>query len=683
MQTQVNGFHEAVNTEDDPFSGAPLGRLVFERTYSRSKPDGSKEDWYEMVQRVVDGNLSLVSPAYIEPTERERLLYLISQRIAMPGGRHLWASGTQSMALQNCFRAGWSTGFKGHAGFTFDQLMKGGGVGANYSSSYFEKMPRFLSRIQPRFVCDPTHPDYDKIIALSLLDTELDDPHPTVRVSIDDSREGWVHALETLIWHSINSVPVTLLFDVSEVREEGAPIRGFGGTAAGPMPLMLMLLEVAELCKAQRAQSCDTCRHNNIRVCPMFAMAVDHQIATCVVAGNVRRSARMSIIHWKDPHIFEFINCKTDPLHHWSTNISVEIDHEFFDALAEGPVSSTGISRHASRVLDAVVKGMLTNGEPGFYNSEAASQGEQRDVRATNPCGELALEEWESCILGHVNLAKGTDAERDEAFRLMARFLYRTTFAPIQDPKQKEVVLRNRRIGVGFFGLQEWMASKELGYAGPADDMRELAWRLTKFKRIVVDSATAYANSMGTPIPVKFTTVAPTGTIAKLAGTTEGVQSIYARHFVRRVRYATSDPSIPKQWPNEPCQYTANTTVVSVPCEDPVVTRAGKNAHLLVDAAELSSLNALRLQYVIQSRYADNAISHTINLPQGTDPNTLRAELVAFLPKLKGTTVMVDATRPQQPYERITEQEFKVLALQGYESTQNEEDACQGACPIR
>lgn len=678
MQTQVNGFHEAVNedTNPDPFSGAPLGRLVFERTYSRSKPNGEKEDWYEMVQRVVDGNLSLVSSAFIESTERERLMYLISQRIAMPGGRHLWASGTTSHALQNCFRAGWSTGFKGHVAFTFDQLMKGGGVGANYSSSYFEKMPRFLSRIQPRFECNPEHEDYDKMQALSLFETSLDDPLPTVRVKVADSREGWVDALEQLIDHSINSVPVTILFDVTEVRPEGAPIRGFGGTAAGPMPLMLMLLEVADLCKAQRAQTCNICRHTNTRVCPLFAMETDHQIATCVVAGNVRRSARMSIMHWKDPHIFEFINCKTNPMKHWSTNISVEIDGAFFDALNTN-------DKHANQVLDAVVRGMLTNGEPGFYNSELASKGEIGDVRATNPCGELALEEWESCILGHVNLARGTEEERDEAFRLMARFLYRTTFAPIQDPKQREVVLRNRRIGVGFLGLQEWMASLELSYSGPAEDMRELAWRLTKLDRIVTESATQYANEMGTPVPIKFTTVAPTGTIAKLAGTTEGVQPIYAKHFVRRIRYAASDPGIPTEWPSEPCQYTANTTVVSIPCEDPVVTRAGKNSHLIVDAAELSAQHALRLQYIIQSRYADNAISHTINLPQGTDPNILRAELVEYLPKLKGTTVMVDASRPQQPYERITEEEFQILALKGFESTQNEEDSCQGSCPIR
>lgn len=650
----------------DWFEGSPLGNLVFSRTYSRTKEDGSKETWDECVNRVVKGNLALVPAEFIEEDEEERLIDLMLRRVLLPGGRHLWASGTNSMALQNCFRAGWNHGFQSHAGFVFDQLMRGGGVGANYSSSYYDKMPRFLSRIQPRFVCKTDHKDYDKMVKLNLFETSSNDPLPTVTVLVGDSREGWVEALEALIWHSINSIPVTIQYDVTQVRPEGRPIVGFGGTAAGPMPLMLMLKEVATLLNDQQGKRPD----------PLFAMEVDHQIATCVVAGNVRRSARMSIVHWRDPYIFKFITCKTDPKKHWSTNISVEVDSEYFEALQRG-------NSHAHKVLDAVVKGMLTNGEPGFYNSELAGQGERGDVRATNPCGELALEEWESCILGHVNLAKGTETERAEAFRLMARFLLRTTFAPMQDPKQRAVVQRNRRIGVGFFGLQEWMASEGLSYAGLTGDMESLGNHLSAWQKIVRKAADEYADQIGCPRPIKVTTVAPTGTIAKLAGTTEGIQPIYAKHFVRRIRYATTDLRIPTEWPSEPCVYTSGTTVVSIPCEDPVVIRQNGKAHLLVDAAELSSEHALRLQSVIQTNYVDNAISHTINLPQGTDPEILREQLIRYLPKLKGTTVMVDATRPQQPYERISEEKFQVLALKGFETTQNEEDACQGSCPIK
>jgi hypothetical protein len=58
------------------------------------------------------------------------------------------------------------------------------------------------------------------------------------------------------------------------------------------------------------------------------AMDIDHAIARCVVAGNVRRSARMSIKHWLDPDILDFIGCKADTGAHWSTNISVEVDFE-------------------------------------------------------------------------------------------------------------------------------------------------------------------------------------------------------------------------------------------------------------------------------------------------------------------------------------------------------------------
>lgn len=670
---------EGTETVEDPFAGAPLGRLVFERTYARPTPHGRKETWYETVQRVVDGNLSLVSPSFHEPTERERLLYLITNRIAIPAGRHLWASGTTSHALQNCFRAGWSTGYAGHAAFNFDQLMKGGGVGANYSSTYFAKMPRFQARIAVRFTCDPTHQDYEALQASNLLvGRNLDDPiGPEVKRTVDDSREGWVEALNTLIWHSINSVPVSIVYNVSQVRPEGAPIVGFGGTAAGPGPLMLMLLQVTDLLNKQRGK----------RPTPLFAMEVDHAIADCVVAGNVRRSARMSILHWKDPEIFDFIDCKADKTKHWSTNISVEVDTDFFAALSSN-------DPHANAVLDRTIQGMLRDGEPGFYNSELAAEGEISDVRATNPCGELALEEWESCILGHVNLAKGTERERMEAFRLMARFLVRTTCAPIQDPKQREVVQRNRRIGVGFFGLQEFMATEGWSYSHVDFDgfnylPTELSNRMQSWKLTVRNAADEYADEMQIPRPIKVTTVAPTGTIAKLAGTTEGVQPIFARHFIRRVRYADSDTSRPLQYPSEPCIYSQNTTVVSIPCEDPVVGRLNGQSHLLVDASELTVDKALQLQALIQENYTDNSISHTINVPpDSVTPRELREALLVYLPRLKGTTVMVDASRPQSPYERITKQEYLQLVSAEevhYSETDDSllEGCASGACPIK
>lgn len=658
---------EQIQWDFDPIN-EPLAEIVYRRTYSRTKENGTQETWRDTVERVVDGNLALVPEEFHEDNERERLCYLIGNKIAIPAGRHLWSSGanTTGTALFNCHRAGWSTGFSGHCGFNFEQLMLGGGVGANFSSEYYAKMKPFLGRIVPRFVCRPEHKDIE-ILTPFLEQFNHFDPLPRTHHKIADSREGWVAALRLLLDLSVSSVPQTILFDVSEVRPAGSLIKGFGGTASGPLPLIQMLNAVAALL------------HSNLghRPNPLLAMEIDHETARCVVAGNVRRSARMSILHWKDPYIFDFIHCKEDQTKHWTTNISVEVDDEFFAAINQN-------ESHAMKVLNEVITGMLRNGEPGFYNSALASKHERGDVRATNPCGEIPLEEWEACILGHVNLARGTAQERDEAFHLMARFLVRATFAPKSDPKQEAVVLKNRRIGVGFFGLQEWMAQRGLSYKDRSH--HRLEENLKHWYNKVRRSADLYCLEMGIPIPVATTTVAPTGTIAKLAGTTEGLQSIHSPYFIRRVRFSDTDPNMPKTYPMEPCLYNAATTVVSIPCVDPVVQRIGD---YVAGAMDITIEEMMHLQAVVQENYADNSISVTIQLPSKSDPQELREAILAYLPRLKGMTCFPALSRDQSPLETITREQYNSLNHKTeqihYSDTDDSliEECASGACPIK
>ena len=86
----------------------PLGETVFNRTYSRPKGDRF-ETWTEMVNRVVEGNLSLVDPKFIEPLEASRLAALIHSMKVMPGGRHLWVSGVLPYTLiEMSFPTRWS-----------------------------------------------------------------------------------------------------------------------------------------------------------------------------------------------------------------------------------------------------------------------------------------------------------------------------------------------------------------------------------------------------------------------------------------------------------------------------------------------------------------------------------------------------------------------------------------------
>lgn len=657
------------------FDGAPLGQLVYDRTYSRKlhtddceQQDCScpKETWLDTVTRVVDGNINFVDPRFIEPGERDQLFNLLLNRQFIPAGRHLWVTGVEGRAFtQNCHVAGFETGLAEHCSFVFSELMKGGGVGANYSSQYLSALTP-LSGVEVRFLCSTEHADYE------VLQPFLTNNYSTkneVIIRIEDSREGWVAAYQTLIETATNGEDIALVFDVSDIRCQGSPIRGFGGISSGPYPLVKLLHETAKLLPA--------------KVSPELTMELDHLIAGAVIAGNVRRSARMSVMHWNDEAIDWFLNCKADHLNHWSTNISVEVDQDFFHALAWG-------DEHANRIYETVIEGMVKNGEPGFYNSSLASKGERTHIGSTNPCGEMPLESWESCNLGHVNLAFGTDDDHRSAFRLMARFLLRATFCDIQDPKQRTVVEANRRIGVGFFGLQEWLALRGIKYSQyQANGILQEA--LQDWYQIIREESDRYADEMGIARPIKCTTLAPTGTIAKLAGTSEGMQSIYAKYYLRRVRYAENDPEVANLRatgvPLEPCIYSPNTLVASFPCEDPILTRVP--GEYVEEQHEIDLEVLLGIQALVQRYYADNAISLTINIPDGSveDAERLKDSLKRYLPHIKGTTVFPEASRPQSPIERISKQEYEAMVKWQTINAGNSdimEDACQGgACPVR
>lgn len=687
---QPEGYSEeytySSNEKIDYFSGAPLGQLVYDRTYSRVKNDGSKEDWRDTAHRVAVGNCSFVDPKFIEPGELEELEELIVSRQMIPAGRHLWVTGVPGRQFtQNCHVSGFETGFADHCAFTFSELMKGGGVGSNYSSRYLETLTP-LSSVAVRFVCNPQHADFESLLPL-LGHNELFDPPQGFTFRIPDSREGWVEALSILLDAASNGGNITILYDVSDVRPQGSPIRGFGGISSGPVPLVKLLGEVAKLTYV----GMDTVSGRNtnlVAITPELAMKVDHLIAGAVIAGNVRRSARMSIMHWKDPFILWFLDCKSDHTDHWSTNISVEVDNEFFkDLLDENSV--------ASYIYERVIDGMVRDGEPGFYNSSLASEGESTHLGATNPCGEMPLESWESCNLGHVNLAFGADEDHRRSFRLMARFLLRATFCDIQDPKQRSVVDRNRRIGVGFFGLQEWLGVRGIPYSQYVQH-GILADNLTDWFNIVREEANQYADDMGINRPVKCTTLAPTGTIAKLVGAAESMQCIYAKYYLRRVRYSDNDPELVNLMKaGIPLEYdlvTPGTLVASFPCEDPILTRIP--IELIEEQHDISIETMLEMQAFVQRYYADNAISLTTNIPTyevGSPEyketrDRLSRVIKKFLPHIKGTTVFPEASRPQSPIERITQGEYESMVKANMNAGTSDQllDDCQsGACPIR
>lgn len=664
----------------------PTGELVYNRTYSRVKPDGSRETWPETVQRVVDGNLALVDERFQLPREREDLIRMMTQFQILPAGRHLWASGVRNAEhLFNCWVAGWPEKISDHFQFTFMRLMEGGGVGANYSNSFLEGYGPVVHPLQVHIVCDPEHVDYQQMLDAGVLSDRYDSGWSGA-YPIEDSREGWAAALTDLIdtHYRPDTVHYQRVYDVSRIRPAGARLKTFGGQASGPLPFATMLQKVAEVLSDR----------SGTRLTGLDAMSVDHAIAQCVVAGGVRRSARMAIMHWADPQIEDFIHCKAESGEHWTTNISVEVDADFWHQAKQGD------AWHASKILRHLADGAVRNGEPGMWDSTLSNTGEPNRVICTNPCGEITLEAWEPCNLGHINLAGFVlpDGHVDEmgllkAHRLMTRFLIRATFSKVADPKSREVLDRNRRTGVGHLGVASFLAMTHQRFSEAPDNhwfislLRELAYE--------VDYAAAqFCHDLRIPIPVKKRTIAPTGTVAKLAGVSEGIHPIFSRYFIRRVRFnklsdaETLARMIEEGYHVEDDLFAPNTAVVSIPTKDTLVQAVtdlyGEEAEDLVESADELTLDQLvGFQALYQTYWADNAVSFTANV----DPAAYEAQYVAdvltrFAGRIKGSTIFPEASFPQAPYERITKEQYESYSAVAV-SDGVDENCANGACPVK
>lgn len=708
----VNSFlRDEISVDELPAPmWGPIGEDVYKRTYSRNilEADGlvsngwrwrvpmgrTTEVWGETVRRVVLGNLAYAHGD--TDSEAADLFRFIYEFKMVPAGRHLWMTGVPGAALKNCHRAGWSKDTSDHFRFLAMQLFTGGGVGSNYSARFRSRGEKVLSEVEVLITTRRDHPDFAAIEeaagpALWQRD-RLVDGKSVMWLKVEDTREGWVDAWCTLIRSAHLPGKWVIMFDLSDIRPNGSPLVTMGGRASGPAPLTTSLLRIGEVLTGAAGHS----RH----LSAIEAMLIDHYIAAAIVVGGARRSARMSQLDWDDPEIFAFIKHKTDISVSWSTNISIVTDERFQEALTAG-------DEHANSVLLAVAYGMVENGEPGIYNLALAKVGEKRDVSATNPCGEAILEEHydpetglgsasgESCNLGSVDLdAIGNNpAEAERAFELMARFLYRATLAPIYDKDQAEIEDRNRRIGVGFMGLQGWCAAHDLKLSD-FPTSQELLDELSRYRHVCRVAADKIAADLGLPAPIKVTAVAPTGSIALLRGTTPSISSVFAKYFVRRVQYAVTDPRLSemilKGYDVEPSVYASDTMVVSIPVADIILDRHPE--HLVEQADEISVGDFLAIQAAVQGTFCGGidgqAISATANIPEtGLSAFELADVLAAYLPRVKGATVFPSKTRPQQPITAITRGQWAELSLnvlgRAAVGDSNDGVCVGGSCPIR
>ena len=350
-------------------AGTSLGEITFARTYSHKKEDGTKEQWYEVVRRVVEGTYSLQKD------------YCLSNRLPWNGSKALASAKDMYDRFFNLKASPPGRGLS-QMGRTLVNEHKLSSPLQNCSAISTGDMTRV----------DPSAPFVFMLSASSLgigvgfdvrgADKEFEIYKPSTKRSyifkVPDSREGWAEALKLLINSYLVRDRSFVDFDYSEVRPAGAPIKTFGGTASGPGPLKEMLEGIRDIFVANEGGLL-TQRH----IADMMNM-----IGKCIVAGGARRSAQLMVGKLDDPDYLDFKNYEKFPERGsfgWASNNSVDV--EVGDDLTD------------------IVEGIQRNGEPGVLWMDVtrkygrlADAPDNKDHRAVlyNPCltgGSLLLNE--------------------------------------------------------------------------------------------------------------------------------------------------------------------------------------------------------------------------------------------------------------------------------------------------
>jgi len=456
-----------------------------------------------------------------------------------------------------------------------------------------------------------------------------------------DSREGWSEIVGKATKALMTGAGVGVVY--SDIRHEDAMIRKTGGKASGPIPLMMMVNECGR----------------------------------GVMQGGSRRSAIWAGLKWSHPDVHKFIRMKNwpseimtlkekdfsfpAPLDH--TNISVELDDEFFEAYNDDEHSQHAL---AHGVYWAVVEQMLRTGEPGFTVNTGKNSGE--DLR--NACCEVTSRDTDDiCNLGSLNLARIDDLEElkhlveiSTAF-LLAGSVY--THVPYEDVDR--VLSRNRRLGLGLMGIHEWLLKRGKRY-GHDEELGVWLKAYSKSGRY----ANEWADEWGLKRPKKTRAIAPTGTISIVAETTGGIEPIFCTAYKRRYLKGTDTYY----------QYVVD------PCAKRLI-QGGVDPDAIEDAYVLARDPERRVAFQAWvQQFVDHAISSTINLPKwGTEFNNkdrvrdFGSMLIRYLPQMRGLTTYPDESRQGQPMVPLPYNE--VINKEGQELVEEQKNVCSltgGSC---
>jgi ribonucleoside-diphosphate reductase alpha chain len=735
--------------DDIPFSPPPFGhgllsQVVFLRTYARIKSDGAPETWREVVERTISGLWSIfvwhMNSHHLPLDNASTLLGQINfpstSRSAAggsqwksflraaaggmyrlewtPPGRGLWMMGTDfvyargATALNNCAAVSTEKSLVSSACWTMDTLMNGGGVG-------------FDTLWKPASVRDS-----DDIRRAELEQAPSGVSWKGISLhTIADSREGWVWSVKVLLNAYLREDPEVAdefenfpEFDYRQIRARGQPIKGFGGIASGPWPLITlhkrlkafldMYLPGSGIHGADWPQGIPGVYHTKKEFFRRIAeidypddveknyerfveadakydrpydtvrLVTDifNAIGDCVVSGNVRRSAEIAI---GEPESSTFRHLK---------DFSVYPERSSIACMSNNSVRFTQTDQY-TRYLPEIVEQIRSNGEPGLLfqlnisrygrvsrppiHAGVAEKGlqsrefEEDAACLSNPCGEICLESNEFCNLSEVTLTRflrkrGFNGEGgvDEYSFDLEDFVNTLKFATFYC-KCVSLLPCHSEVTNAVIARNRRIGVSLSGIAVIYDTLgaTRLINILKKGYRLVRDFDLEISRMMGIVPSIRVTTCKPSGTISLLTGATPGVHfAIGGRYAKRRVHIANAVPltSILKSVGIE------NEPTVSLP--DSTCFTFYIDSGNVRGQQDVSLYEMLTLVATVQREWADNMVSTTISFDLVKEGPQLERAIANFAPVLKSCAFLPSSCDQykQMPFETITKEEYEAGA---------------------
>ncbi|MCP4424149.1 MAG: recombinase [Chloroflexi bacterium] len=586
-----------------------LQKFQFYDKYARFNYDlGRRETWLETVNRAVE-YLKELSDYRLSSETYERIRQGILQMKAMPSMRLLAMAGPaarrNNIAIYNC------------SYMPVDSIdsfvealiisMSGCGVGYSVERRYVERFPRIARQ----------------------------SGKPPKTFVVPDSSEGWAQAVRAglLTWFAGEDV----VFDYSEVRPGGAPLRVKGGRASGPEPLRKML---------DFARTRILSRQGGF-LRPLDAHDIMCAVGDAAVSGGVRRTAMISLFDYDDR---EMKHSKDGDFwrnnsQRWNANNSA--------VWPERELTQAEVTRF---VLDMVES---ERGEPGIFNRRAAIENQPARRKpaefGTNPCGEIFLKPYQFCNLTSA-VARAEDdfeslREKMELATIIGTIQSMATHFPGLRDEWRQNCVEERLLGVDLNGQMD----------SPVAQDPQIQSRL---REVVVETNREYARLLGINQAAATTAVKPSGNSSQLLNSSSGIHARWAPYYVRNVRVGTHTPvckalrdaGVPMDPENGQTRKEANTWVVHFPVKAPE-TAVTRNERTALEQCDYWLQN--------KTHYTEHNPSVTITY-QPDEVLDIIKWIWEHQDKIGGMAFLpaYDAQYDQMPYVEITEEEYEKLAAE-------------------